>query len=577
MGYTYDQAMQMAQDVLDEAERVNAENINTNERLDNIIASSGTSSTEVVDARGNYTVLKDRLDESDSQLAQTETQLINTVGYGVDENGAVGDGQTNDTNAIQTLIDLVSANGGGTIVFSAKTYIVDGLKLYDNTRLVGMGYNSVVKLKNNASTPTPVIMNNDKVNGNVNISIENLRVHGNRENIWVDAIKGQGQPWEGINFVEVDNFSIRNVWIEDCENEGLDFDGGNNILVDTLYVKNCGGCALHPSTGQGDLENSNVIIRNIYSYNNGHAHQRGAVFLFGSNRLFFDGYFSENDYWGLQLSGNNMNITNVQIKSPTYRGLTFSVSTTDVNLRECLIEDSGDAGVYFDGSSTVRNSTLSNITVKNSNGYNYRIAGSKVTLKDSYSLGTTHIGIGLLGGIDSAIINCHVENSASYGISLNNSSGAKLIDNIVIDNETRGITLATSDNCIIVGNKSGNTGTNTGQAYGLAFSGTTGHVISNNDLSNNTTSPKLGSVEGSVFESNKGEGLTKQRGTVTASSGGQSVIVTHNMGGTPAFISLTPMNDISQQYWVSNRTSTQFTIIFSAPLDGDKTILWMAE
>lgn len=70
MGYTYDEALQKAHDVLGEAERINELNNNTNSRLDKIIADSGTSSTEVVDARGTHTVLSARLNENESEISE---------------------------------------------------------------------------------------------------------------------------------------------------------------------------------------------------------------------------------------------------------------------------------------------------------------------------------------------------------------------------------------------------------------------------------------------------------------------------------------------------------------------------
>ncbi|WP_186305927.1 hypothetical protein, partial [Staphylococcus arlettae] len=54
-----------AKEALEEAKKYNEDNVNTNERLDNIIASSGTSDTEVVDARGDYSVLNQRLSSQD--------------------------------------------------------------------------------------------------------------------------------------------------------------------------------------------------------------------------------------------------------------------------------------------------------------------------------------------------------------------------------------------------------------------------------------------------------------------------------------------------------------------------------
>ena len=57
-----DELNNRAENILNEAKQTNAENNNTNERLDNLIAESGTSSTEVVDARGKHTVLSNHLD-----------------------------------------------------------------------------------------------------------------------------------------------------------------------------------------------------------------------------------------------------------------------------------------------------------------------------------------------------------------------------------------------------------------------------------------------------------------------------------------------------------------------------------
>lgn len=73
MSYLYDnigevQTMsQKATSALNEAQQLKEQSDKTNERLDNIIASSGTSDTEVVDARGTYKVLSERLSETDKR------------------------------------------------------------------------------------------------------------------------------------------------------------------------------------------------------------------------------------------------------------------------------------------------------------------------------------------------------------------------------------------------------------------------------------------------------------------------------------------------------------------------------
>ena len=78
MGYTYDEALQKAHDVLSEAQRTNRLNNNTNSRLDKIIADSGTSSTEVVDARGEYDVLGGRVEDIDRKTINNYVEQVKT-------------------------------------------------------------------------------------------------------------------------------------------------------------------------------------------------------------------------------------------------------------------------------------------------------------------------------------------------------------------------------------------------------------------------------------------------------------------------------------------------------------------
>lgn len=107
MGYTYNEALQKAHDVLEEAqrksndilyeaERVNAMNESVQQQINTIIAESGTSDAEVLQARidlkGNtHSVLKERIDSTDYK--------IDDISINVRNFGAVGDGSTNDRAA----------------------------------------------------------------------------------------------------------------------------------------------------------------------------------------------------------------------------------------------------------------------------------------------------------------------------------------------------------------------------------------------------------------------------------------------------------------------------------------------
>jgi polygalacturonase len=55
--------------------------------------------------------------------------------YDVRASGAIGDGKTLDTQAIQRAIDFCHANGGGTVLIPAGTFVVGTLELKSNVTL----------------------------------------------------------------------------------------------------------------------------------------------------------------------------------------------------------------------------------------------------------------------------------------------------------------------------------------------------------------------------------------------------------------------------------------------------------
>lgn len=90
--------------------------------------------------------------------------------------GAVGDGATDDTAALQAAIDFVNAlTGGGCVVFQAGTFISEKLSLKTNVDLIGVG--GTLKLKDNSDSALleiPV--------GASEIRVEGLILDGNAAN-----------------------------------------------------------------------------------------------------------------------------------------------------------------------------------------------------------------------------------------------------------------------------------------------------------------------------------------------------------------------------------------------------------
>ena len=64
-----------AENILNEANRINEENISTQKQIDNLILSKGQSDAEVIQARGNSPLLKDRLNNMESDTKKNENAM----------------------------------------------------------------------------------------------------------------------------------------------------------------------------------------------------------------------------------------------------------------------------------------------------------------------------------------------------------------------------------------------------------------------------------------------------------------------------------------------------------------------
>lgn len=89
---------------------------------------------EVLAARNGYDTLGDRLDTSDTRLEGKVSKgdlFINVKDY-----GAVGSGLVDDTEAIKTAIDAITALGGGTIYFPKGRYLFSETLIFTKATIV---------------------------------------------------------------------------------------------------------------------------------------------------------------------------------------------------------------------------------------------------------------------------------------------------------------------------------------------------------------------------------------------------------------------------------------------------------
>jgi len=106
----------------------------------------------------------------------------------VKDYGAVGDGSTDDTDAVQAALDVGSTFDHGTVFFPDGTYMVAGLKFPSNCSIKGSSRdNTILKLKNSGNTyilASKLYVENDTANAfpDGQNFIENITFDGNKAN-----------------------------------------------------------------------------------------------------------------------------------------------------------------------------------------------------------------------------------------------------------------------------------------------------------------------------------------------------------------------------------------------------------
>jgi hypothetical protein len=199
--------------------------------------------------------------------------------------GALGDGVSDDTNAIANAIIFVSSSGGGDVFFPAGTYITRTQILYSKVHLRGAGIEaSILKLKDGTNADllqgaangysgamVDIAATNatGSVNGIYNWSVQNMTLDGNRSNqtsgssyclcqygfgfIIANVRMRNGRSggllsdWNGGVSAGIDSMEaqISNVKIHDCGGIGFEFGGPHDSQISQLLVFNSGATNIH--------------------------------------------------------------------------------------------------------------------------------------------------------------------------------------------------------------------------------------------------------------------------------------------------------------------------------------------
>jgi len=102
----------------------------------------------------------------------------------------------------------------------------------------------------------------------------------------------------------------------------------------------------------------------------------------------------------------------------------------------------------------------------------------------------------------------------------------------------------------------------------------TNNAIIDNDVRKNTQGGMYSEGIGHIVRNNVGY-VTENSGTATIPEGSTSVIVNHGLADTPSIVTITPNKDT--RFWVTDKTSSQFTINIPSSITGGVSFDWYAE
>jgi Alanine-zipper, major outer membrane lipoprotein len=464
---TANTAKSTADNAVTTANAANAKSDDTQQQLNNIVINNGQSDAEVLQARGTFAVLNDRLNDADSQLADV----------------------LKDTTDLQTTINDF-ANRNVKLTLKRKIYEVTASLLIPSNVEVDFNH-STIKRKTGAGV-FDLIKNADTVNGNTDIKLYNLKIDGNKDADLLVATT-ESHRFGGLTLFKVTNSTLKNIevtgtvnnentagiYFEDCSGvDAYNLDGYSNDRTAILLVRSkvrINGSITYDNLGSGisSIDADESEYHNIVTYNNGYSNlsingERSKA----SNILTYGSSYSGLNI-GHSTAGNNSDdtiVTNVHSYNNGYEGITIAGSK-GVKLIGFEVHGNTRNNVrVYDGASDTK---LLSFTVRDSAGGQGMLyeSGLNHLVNDADIYGNAASGIYVSAGVSIKVgdlVNVYnngiVNTANSGGIVLNGALDSYIGDVNIFDNQT----------------------TKT-QETGLWIAGGSGHKIKNPTIKDNKT------------------------------------------------------------------------------------------
>lgn len=252
-------------ETIEYAKKVNSENKEVQKQLNGLVIESGNANAEVSQARGGYSVLNERLKESDNKLNNTQ-RVIN-----ITARGAIGDGVTDNYRIIQDAITEAEIDGSSIYIPSGTFYISKNLETKHMTsynyrfgiKIFGNGKDSILT-RNAGKIPAVYTSKEDlphqaalSLYGSNNI-IEDISINDSQVGVYIGQDPSTTEPSSAsMN-------RMKNIWME-YVGTGLQFThgaGNHYNIFDNFHIIHSQICV---DLGVGYFMNKFNINRNTFS------------------------------------------------------------------------------------------------------------------------------------------------------------------------------------------------------------------------------------------------------------------------------------------------------------------------
>jgi parallel beta-helix repeat protein len=530
------------------------------------------------------------MDITGGRLQYMLERLNTSSTVNVETFGAVGNGVTDDTLAIQAALDLAKASGGGLVQFTpGKTYAVSTfLVVYDYTTIYA--YGATIKAIGNSGLLRNFLGSEtfNAYDGHSHIQVLGGRWDGNAFNGTTGSVTAETDV---MNFVHATDITVRDATIENTSTaHALEFnavDGGRALNCRFLgFADNSAGLvrqfseavqidiSASGSSSIGAFDNTpakNILVDGCVFSTSARCGNFGRAV--GSHTLASGQYF-----YGIQIVNNRVdgtiqegirgygwrraiianNIINstgksgIMVTTPDPASAGYSANPQNITIIGNTITRPTDSGIRvlgFSGATCDQvaitgNSILGNVA-DSSNGIHAEFC-SRPTITANTLSGINGTGI-FNNSSDGGSINGNtVRSSGSNGINITGSTGTTVSGNNVDGTTTNHcIFVGTSNDFLITGNRTNNAGTagpGTANAAGIRLStGASDGMVTNNRIIKGTTIKGISlqdGISGSTIAFNDltgntwGNANSTVSGTVAAFSVGTATAATDFSGGS---------------------------------------------